>query len=370
MNGDNSDVLVIGGGIVGMATAYFLAKAGVAVTVIERDSIGSHASGFAYGGLSPLAGAGIPGPVHELAKEGMRLHSVFGRLLPQETGIVTEYRERPTLSLSFTENEVSEARRALEWQQAQDGYTVRWVDGDGAREIEPRVSADVLGAVYTEGTAEVESYKFVLALTQLAEKEGVQVRNANVTGLKRSGGRVIAATTASGDMPCSSVVVAMGPWSGEASSWLGLDIGITPLKGQILRLRAAGPEIVCSVGWAGNYVNTKLDGLVWTGTTEEEAGFDESPTTAARDQIMGSLLKMLPSLADAELVQQTACLRPLSADGLPILGAVPGLEGAFVATGAGRKGILLGPAMGRATADLVLNGKTDMPIEAFAPDRF
>ena len=370
MNGDNGDVLVIGGGIVGMATAYFLAKAGVAVTVIERDSIGSHASGFAYGGLSPLAGAGIPGPVFELAKEGMRLHSVFGRLMPQETGIVTEYRERPTLSLSFTENEVSEARRALEWQQAQDGYTVRWVDGDGAREIEPRVSADVLGAVYTEGTAEVESYKFVLALTQLAEKEGVQVRNANVTGLKRSGGRVIAASTASGDMPCSSVVVAMGPWSGEASSWLGLDIGITPLKGQILRLRAAGPEIVCSVGWAGNYVNTKLDGLVWTGTTEEEAGFDENPTTAGRDQIMGSLLKMLPSLADAELVQQTACLRPLSADGLPILGAVPGLEGAFVATGAGRKGILLGPAMGRATADLVLNGKTDIPIEAFAPDRF
>ena len=247
---------------------------------------------------------------------------------------------------------------------------MRWVDGDQAREIESRVSADVLGAVYTEGSAEVEPYKFVLALTQLAEKEGVKVINANVTGVTRSGGRVVGVSTASGEIACSSVVAAMGPWSGEASAWLGLDIEIRPLKGQILRLRAPGPEIACSVGWAGNYANTKQDGLIWTGTTEEEAGFDENPTTQARDRIMGSLLKMLPSLTDAELVQQTACLRPLSADGLPILGPVPGLEGAFVATGAGRKGILLGPAMGRATADLVLTGKTDIPMEAFAPDRF
>ncbi|MCH7626618.1 MAG: FAD-dependent oxidoreductase [Chloroflexi bacterium] len=370
MDRNSKDVLVIGGGIVGMAAAYFLARAGASTTVIERDSVGSHASGFAYGGLSPLSGAGIPGPVHELAKEGMRIHSEFGELLPQETGVVTEYRMRPTLSLSFTENEVSEARKTLAWQQAQEGYEVRWVDSDAAREIEPRVSDDVLGAVYTEGSAEVEPYKFVLALTQLAEKEGVKVINANVTGIKRSGDRVIGVSTASDEMSCSSVVVAMGPWSGEASAWLGLDIEIRPLKGQILRLRAPGPEIACSVGWAGNYANTKQDGLLWAGTTEEEAGFDEHPTTQARDQVMASLLKMLPSLADAELVQQTACLRPLSADGLPILGAVPGLEGAFVATGAGRKGILLGPAMGRLTADLVLNGKTDIPIEAFAPARF
>ena len=86
METNNSEVLVVGGGIMGMAAAYFLAKAGVGVTVIERDSVGSHASGFAYGGLSPLSGAGIPGPVYDLAKEGMRLHAEFGRLLPEETG--------------------------------------------------------------------------------------------------------------------------------------------------------------------------------------------------------------------------------------------------------------------------------------------
>ena len=109
---------------------------------------------------------------------------------------------------------------------------------------------------------------------------------------------------------------------------------------------------------------------MWTGTTEEEAGFDENPTSQARDEIMASLLKMIPTLEEAELVQHTACLRPLSADGIPIMGAVPGLDGAYVATGAGRKGILLGPGMGSVMADVILGGKADIPIEAFDPGRF
>ena len=85
---------------------------------------------------------------------------------------------------------------------------------------------------------------------------------------------------------------------------------------------------------------------------------------------MASLLKMLPSLADAQLVRQTACLRPLSSDREPVLGRVPGWENAYIATGAGRKGIVLGPAMGKAVADLVTTGATEIPIDAYDPGRF
>ena len=162
----------------------------------------------------------------------------------------------------------------------------------------------------------------------------------------------------------------MGPWSGETSSWLDLPVRMTPLKGQILRLRAPGPPLEYSIGWEGNYATTKPDGLLWAGTTEEEAGFDETPTAEARDSIMASLLKMVPSMDDAELVQQTACLRPLSSDRLPILGPVPGWDGVYMATGAGRKGIELGPAMGRIIADLIASGAPDIPIDAFDPGRF
>ena len=364
------DVVIVGGGIAGIATAYFLGKAGVRSIVVERDSVGSHASGFAYGGLSPLGGVGIPGPTFALASEGMSLHRTLSRSLPEETGVNTEYRERPSLSLAFSEEEVAAARTSIAWQSQQQGYVVRWVDAGELRSIEPRVSERALGAVHVEGGADVEPYRLVLALAQAAEKAGATIRHGSVSGLRREGERVTAVVVGDEAVPCDSVVLAMGPWSGEASSWLGLRVPIRPLKGQILRLRAPGPPFECSVGWSIHYATTKPDGLLWTGTTEEEAGFDESPTSESRDAIMGSLLKMIPSLADAELVHQTACLRPLSADRLPVLGPVPGWEGVYVATGAGRKGILLGPAMGRITADLITQGASDIPIDAFAPGRF
>ena len=363
------DVVIVGGGIAGIATAYFLGKAGVKSVVVERDSIGSHASGFAYGGLNPLGGAGIPGPVFPVADEGMRLHRELSHSLPEETGVNTEYRARTSLTLVFTEEEVQTAKASLAWKQQQEGFTVCWLEATEARAIEPRISDDVIGAVFTEGAADVEPYRLALALAQAAERLGATIRHGRVTALERSGERVSAVVLDSGKIPCDSAVLSMGPWSGETSQWLGVTIKVRPLKGQILRLRAPGAPIECSVNWAGNYSTTKPDGLLWTGTTEEE-DFDENPTTEARDSIMASLLKMIPSMADAQLVRQTACLRPLSSDGLPVLGAVPGWEGVYMATGAGRKGILLGPAMGRITADLITKGSSDIPIEPLAPGRF
>ena len=366
----SADVVIIGGGIVGIASAYFLGRAGVSSVVIERDSVGSHASGFAYGGLSPLAGFGIPGPLYPVAREGMRLHRDLSRALPEETGVNTEYRERPTLTLAFDETEVREAKAGLAWKQEQEGYTVSWCDAEQARAVEPRISPEALGAVHILETAEVEPYRFVLALAQASEKLGATIRHGRVTGLKREHGRVTGVSLERGEIQCDRVVLAMGPWSGEASAWLDIPVEVRPLKGQILRLRAPGAPFQCSIGWAGNYATTKPDGLLWAGTTEEEAGFDDSPTTEARDQVMASLLKMVPSVDDAELVEQTACLRPLPSDGMLLLGSVSGWDGLYLSTGAGRKGIGLGPAMGRITADLVIKGATDIPIDAFDPGRF
>ena len=149
-----------------------------------------------------------------------------------------------------------------------------------------------------------------------------------------------------------------------------LPIEVHPLKGQILRLQAPGPPVPCNVGWGHNYATTKPDGLLWAGTTEEEAGFDEETTLEARDEIGAALVKMLPAMADAQVVHQTACLRPVASDGLLLLGRVPGFDSVYMATGAGRKGILLGPAMGRAVADLIVTGKSTLALEAFSPARF
>ena len=368
-----SDVVIVGGGIVGIATAYFLAKAGVKSTVIERDAVGSHASGFAYGGLSPTGDSDTSGqllPDAQVSSEGMRLHREFATSLQEETGINTEFRERPTLSLAFTEEEAQAAKSHVSALGHVEGWTARWLDSADARAIEPRISDEAVGAIYTEGGADVEPYRFVLALLGAAENMGATIRHGEVTGLKREGSRVTGVVLNNGEVSSDCVVLAAGPWTGEASSWLNVPIKVGPLKGQILRLRAPGAPFRVSIGWNGNYATTKPDGLLWTGTTEEEAGFDERPTPEARDQIMASLLKMIPSLEDAQLVQQTACLRPLADDGKLVLGTVPDWDGVYIATGTGRKGILLGPAVGRLMADLITKGATDIPLEQFLPSRF
>jgi glycine oxidase len=366
----SADIVIVGGGIAGMTTAYYLAKAGVPSVVVERDAIGSHASGFAYGGLSPLSGFGIPGPQAEIAMHAMRLHRDLSKTLLEETGIDVDFRVRSSLALAFTEAEVHRLRAAMPWQQQQPGYTVRWLDAAAARRVEPRIADETLGAALVEGGGAVEPYRLVLALTRAAEHLGVRVRHGRAIGLRRVGGRVTGVVLEREVLSCAAAVLALGPWSAEASDWIGVPIDVRPLKGQIIRLQAPGPPVVCSVGWGHNYATTKTDGLLWAGTTEEEAGFDEESTPAARDEIGAALLRMLPAMADAQVAQQTACLRPVASDGLLVLGSVPGLDHVYVATGAARKGILYGPAMGQAIADLVLGRDTRVALDAFTPGRF
>ena len=133
-----------------------------------------------------------------------------------------------------------------------------------------------------------------------------------------------------------------------------------------------GPSLCCvSLGAQGSYFATKGDGMIWAGTTEEEVDFDETITEAARDEILLPLARFFPPLLDAEIVQQTACLRPVSADGAPIVGPVPGVEGLFVATAGGRKGILMSPALGRIAADFVTDGQTGLlDATPYVLDRF
>ena len=114
---------------------------------------------------------------------------------------------------------------------------------------------------------------------------------------------------------------------------------------------------------------TKPDGLAWAGTTEEDAGFNEDPSLVARQTIMDNIIQVFPTLKEAEIIQQTACLRPVTADGLPLLGKVCSSEGVIVATGGGRKGILLGPLMGIAAAELITRNTTRHGFLALRPDR-
>ncbi len=364
---NSADVVVVGGGIVGVSTACFLGEAGLRTVIVERDGVGRHASGFAYGGLTGLV---APGPIQPLARAGMRIHRELAQSLPEQTGANIEFRRRPALALALTEEEAEAAKGEMGWRTAEEGYEVRWVEPGDVASIEPRVSAVTFGGVYTEGVFDLNPYRFMLALTKAAELKGASVVTGRVSGLTREGDRVTGVALDGAEIATGHVVLAMGPWAEAATTWVGTSMPVRPLKGQILRLRAPGPPISTSIGWDGNYAVTKPDGLVWTGTTEEEVGFDERHSAEAREHITRNFMRVLPFLGEAELVRQTACLRPITPDRLPLLGRAPGLDNVYVATGAGRSGILLGPAMGKAAADLVTRGESTIPTGPFDLGRF
>ena len=355
------DVVVIGGGIAGCLTAYLLAQRGMKVTILEADSVGSHASGFAFGGLGPLEGSGIPDPLLDFSVWCFQRHAGLAQELLEATGIDTQFHLRDRLNLAFSEQDVVEYQKDLEWQQTVEGFVNQWLDPGEVVKVEPRANPECLGAAYAQGTGAVEAYRYNLAVAQAGEGVGVEMLLRRATGLLFKGDRCTGATYPGGQVEAGAVVLAAGPWSGEISSWCNFPIPITPLKGQIIRLQLPANPMRVSLNYKGSYAASKPDGLVWAGTTEEEAGFDEEITPAARDKVMGDLLKMAPSLGEAELVQQTACLRPLSADGMPIVGPVPGWQDLYIATGGGRKGILWSTGMCYGLADLVLDGVSQVP---------
>ena len=353
----------------GSATAYFLAKRGLSVLIVEKDTIASHASGFSFGMCNPVEGSGLPEPLLPLTLLANRLHEELAPELRELTGVDTSYRHMAHLNLAFSDDEAEELKRNLEWQE-KTGLGIRWMDASDVRAREPRVAETVVGAIESPRMGMMDSYRFTLALAEGTERLGGRLIYQEVTGLRKDGEGFAVKLSNGREMLAERVVLAMGPWSGLGpSDWLGLTVPVEPLKGQILRLEFEGPPLECCLGRGGDYIGPKADGLVWTGTTEERVGFDENPTPQAQENIIEGLLAIAPAFAEARLAQQTACLRPMSEDTLPIVGEVPGWDGVFLATGAGRKGILLSPAIGGAVCDLITEGKTEVPLDGVSSQR-
>lgn len=366
---ESPEVIVLGAGAAGCATAYFLARDGVNVTVIEREAIGSCASGFALGLLNPLTGTGIPGPVQPMAETAFKMHLDLWPTLHEESAVDFQAKTMPHLEICLTDDDLKAEREELtRWEKA-NGFSAQWLQPEEIHHLEPRFSQDVKGGILLKEVGMLDSYRYTLALAQAAEHHGAKIIHGEAIGLQATGNRVTGVRLKRGAMACDAVVVALGPWSGQVSGWLGRNIPVQPLKGQILYLEAPDPPLQYHVHGSCSFVH-KIDNLLWVGATQERADFDTHTTVEARDDLIHRALKLMPYLGKLRLVQQTACLRPVTPDGRPILGQAPGWEGVYLATGAERKGILLSPAIGRATADLVTKGETPLPIEPFAPERF
>ena len=359
------DVAIVGGGVIGVAIAYFLAQRGMEPLVIEGTEVAHGASGKSAGLLSP----GLPhdddetGALPPLLRRSVALHKTVAELLDGPG--TYDYTPYTTCLAAQDEDEAAHLHaRAAE-------LSAEPIPREEIAERCPWLAQPVSGGL-AQPTAQIDSAKFTERLLESAKSMGASLRMGRAVGLVGGEDYIAGVELADGVVTADTTVLAMGPWSMRAAAWLDLPIPVRPLKGQIVHLE---PSVEPPPGgfsdMHGHYVVTRPTGLVHVGATEEEAGFDQETTEAAREDILSTLARYTSKLGSMRVVNQTACLRPVSGDGLPLIGAAPGREGAYVATGHGRKGIILSLATGEALAELITEGRSsEVDLTPFDPARF
>jgi len=366
----NADVVVVGGGVIGCAIAYYLSRERARVVVLERGLIGGEASGAAAGMLAPLAEAHGPSAFLDLCLTSHRLFPELTDALHAETGVDVEYVPSGLLRVTFSEPEEAELRSQIEWQDRL-GMGVRWIDGEDARSLEPLLSPRVRGATYSPLEHQVNPGKLVQGLARAAEAQGAVIRQETpVAGILRRGHRVTGVRLAHETLSADNVVLAAGPWTKRLAAALGVRVPVKPVRGQMLAL-GGGPPPVRHIIWGPKgYVVPKPNGFVFVGATVEDVGYRKGTTKRGLAFLQRMANALVPAFRYATHVDAWAALRPGSADNLPILGAAPGWKGLWVASGHFRNGILLAPITGQLMARSLLEGKQAEALSPFSPSRF
>jgi glycine oxidase len=362
-------IIVVGGGITGAFATYFLARGGAQVTLVERGEIGGEASGTNAGGLNPLHGPGIPGPMQAFALESLRLHLDNWEELRRLSGRDFGAQLVPRLHVATDDAETAALRDAEALHNSTPGFSARWLSGEELRRAEPSVRPDAAGGLWTEGNARVDARAYTQAVVTAAVRLGGRRVRATVTGLQHAGGRVSAVALDGSRLDCDAVVITPGAWCAEPARWLSVALPVQPLKGELLLAVTATAAPRAEITWRGLGVYTAGDWRVWLGGTEDHEGFDRAPSASARTRILEGIGALMPGLRIARIADHVAGLRPVTPDGLPIVGIPPGWENVAVAVGAGRKGMLLGAGLGLAAAELASAGSTRLSIGACSPGR-
>jgi glycine oxidase len=367
--GPGADVVIVGGGVIGLSIAYALAREGVAATVLDRGELGRAASWAGAGIISPGAERPTDNPVVHLRTRSAALYPEWSAALRSETGIDNGYRRSGGVDVARTAAEDQALRTSAGTWRAEGIAFERLEPRDFGR-VEPALNPALRAAYFLPDRAQVRNPRHVKALAAAAARRGVRLRpGLAALGFDRAADRVTAVRTAEGPLSCDRAVVAAGPWSAALLEGLGLHVPTPPVKGQIVLLRCDRPPLCRIVEHGKNYLVPRDDGRVLVGATEEDAGFDVRSTPAAVRDLIDEALALCPILAEAEVERSWAGLRPGSIDSRPYLGAAPGVRNLFVATGHKRAGLQLSPATAEVLTDLVLDRPPRIALAPFRLDR-
>lgn len=358
------DVLVIGGGVIGLTAAYFLARDGVRVEVVDQGDFGQEASWAGAGILPPGNPDHARTPFDQLRAHSAALFPTLSAELRERTGIDNGYVRCGGLELLEVESETA----AQEWRG--EGIAFEKLNEKELRRLEPAIALGLGTAYHLPDMAQLRNPRHLKALLAGCESNGVRLRpGCPVQGFERQGDRVTAIRTGTGLLQAGRFLLAAGAWTDGLLEQVGWRPGIHPVRGQIALLHTDVPLFRRILLQGPRYLVPRPDGRILVGSTEEDAGFDKRTTAGAIGGLLAFAITLVPGLVEAHLERCWAGLRPGSPDGLPFLGPVPGLDNLFVAAGHFRAGIQLSPATGLVMKELLLGQKLTVALESFRLDR-
>jgi glycine/D-amino acid oxidase-like deaminating enzyme len=376
-----ADVIIIGAGVIGASIAYHLTRHGIKPLLIEKSDPAAGSSG-ACDGLVFLQSK-KPGLHLKLALESRKRFDS----LAEQLGSGIEFRNPGGMCLIESEAELAAMRLFVE-EQRTSGLKVELIEGDEARRREPCLSGKVVAATFSELDSQVNPYALTFAFLRQAKSAGAWILiGEEVKGIEAVAGRATGVVTANRRISAPVVVNAAGALAAAVGLMAGVEVPITPRRGQIL-VTAAVPPLLRHCLVSAQYVAAKFkpelaekggmgfsleqadSGNILIGSTREFVGFDRRTTFDGIRTIANRIVPIIPALKRVPVIRTFGGLRPYTPDGLPILGKVAGLEGFIMAAGHEGDGIALSAITGELIADLIATGRTQLPLDAFRLERF
>jgi glycine oxidase len=364
------DVVIVGGGAIGLAVAWTTARRGAAVTVVD-PAPGSGASHVAAGMLAPAGEAQFGEErLLALALESWRRYPGFVAELEAESGCTTGYRECGSLFVARDADDLASMRRDADFR-AQLGLDTTRLTSRECRRLEPRLAPGTRGGFLAVNDHQIDPRALIEALLVGCARAGVTVVR-EAPEIVSDGGGVAGVRTSDGTLTADAVVLAAGSWSAQVRGLPGTALPpVRPVKGQILRLRDARRQPLAAHLIRGRdvYIVPRADGRVVVGATVEERGYDASVTAGAVHDLLRDARELVPDVAELELVEAAAGLRPGTPDNAPIIGW-SGVRRLLIATGHHRNGILLTPITADVVAALLAGEAAPALAGGFGPERF
>ncbi len=363
------DVLIMGGGVIGLSTALCLADKGFSVSLLDRQSTGQEASWAGAGMLPPGNLENAVTPEARLRSYSHSLWTNFSQRLLEQTGIDNGYRVCGAVNVFDTDENYLFQTQCQTWTD--EGIRFHPTNSQEATRYVPDLNPALGSTIYLPDFAQVRNPRHLQALKMACMQKGVEIiEHVSDVNLVAGEDRIVQALLPDRVLSFESLCITAGSWSTLILKSLGLEIPVRPIRGQIVQLRMPQLPFDCVIEHGRQYLVPRQDGLILVGSTQEDVGFEKRNTVDGIAQLLEFAVSLVPELRNAEVLRCWSGLRPASPDELPLLGEVPGFSNVFVGAGHFRSGLQMSPGTAAILADVICGIETAISLEGLMANRF